>query len=97
MLRQYSCVILIIFVLSISCDFKQTPNFVVIFADDVGYGDFHTYGHPSQEKGAIDELAAEGLKFLQWYSAASVCTPSRAALLSGDCFCLILQLHIYMV
>ena len=62
---------------------KNTPNFIVIFADDVGYGDFHSYGHPSQEKGAIDDLAAEGMKFNKWYAAASVCSPSRAALLTG--------------
>ena len=62
---------------------KKSPNFVVIFADDVGYGDFQSYGHPTQEKTAVDKLAAEGLKFSQWYAAASLCSPSRAALLTG--------------
>ena len=72
-----------IFLFLLLCESKPVPNFVIIFADDVGYGDFQTYGHPIQEKGGIDELAAEGLKFSQWYAAASVCSPSRAALLTG--------------
>jgi len=76
-------IIVAILTFLLTCQCKQSPNFVVIFADDVGYGDLQTYGHPSQEKTAIDQLAVEGLKFSQWYAAASLCTPSRAALLTG--------------
>ena len=59
------------------------PNIVIIFADDLGYGDLGTYGHPTIQTPHLDRMAAEGMKFTQFYSAASVCTPSRAALLTG--------------
>ena len=59
------------------------PNLVIIFADDLGYGDLGTYGHPTIHTPNLDRMAAEGMKFTQFYSAASVCTPSRAALLTG--------------
>lgn len=62
---------------------ERPPNIVVIFADDLGYGDLGTYGHPTIRTPALDQMAEEGLKFFQFYSGASVCTPSRAALLTG--------------
>lgn len=61
----------------------SSPNVVIIFADDLGYGDLGTYGHPTIMTPNLDRMAAEGMKFTQFYSAASVCTPSRAALLTG--------------
>ena len=59
------------------------PNFVVIFCDDLGYGDLGCYGHPSIQTPNLDRMAYEGVKFTQFYAAAPVCTPSRAALLTG--------------
>ncbi len=61
----------------------QKPNFVVIFADDMGYGDLGAFGHPVFQTPNLDRLAAEGQRWTQFYVAASVCTPSRAALLTG--------------
>lgn len=61
------------------------PNIVMFVADDLGWGDLSVFGHPTQEPGAVDRMAAEGIRFTQWYSVASLCTPSRAALLTGLC------------
>ena len=52
-----------------------------------GWGDLPCYGHPSQEPGAIDRMAAGGIRFTHWYSGESLCTPSRAAMITGQCAC----------
>ena len=64
-------------------DDSQRPNFIIIFADDLGYGDLGCYGHPTIHTPNLDRMAGQGMRFTQFYSAASVCTPSRAALLTG--------------
>jgi arylsulfatase A len=61
----------------------KQPNIVVILADDLGYGDLGCYGHPTIRTPHLDRMAAEGMRFTDFYSAAEVCTPSRAALLTG--------------
>jgi arylsulfatase A-like enzyme len=61
----------------------QRPNFIIIYADDLGYADLSCYGHPTIRTPHLDRMAAEGVRFTQFYSAASVCTPSRAALMTG--------------
>lgn len=59
------------------------PNLVILFADDLGYGDLGCYGHPTIRTPNLDRMAAEGIRFTQFYSGAPVCSPSRAALLTG--------------
>ena len=59
------------------------PNIVIIFADDLGWGDLGCYGHPSIRTPYLDRMAAEGMRFTDFYSAGEVCSPSRAALLTG--------------
>ncbi|PHS12089.1 MAG: arylsulfatase [Blastopirellula sp.] len=66
---------------------KQTPNFVIIFCDDLGYGDLGCFGHPTIKTPNLDRMANEGMKLTQFYAAAPVCTPSRAALMTGRLPC----------
>ena len=61
----------------------KTPNFVVIFIDDMGYGDAGCYGATGYQTPNIDKLAAGGMRFTNFYSAQPVCSASRAALLTG--------------
>lgn len=61
------------------------PNFIIIFADDQGYQDLGCFGSPNIKTPNIDRLAAEGMRFTDFYSAYCVCSASRASLLTG-CF-----------
>ena len=62
---------------------ERPPNFVIIFVDDVGYGDLGSYGHPTIRTPNLDRMAAEGQRWTSFYAQASVCSPSRATLLTG--------------
>jgi arylsulfatase A len=62
---------------------NQPPNIVILYADDIGYGDLGCYGHPTIRTPQLDKMAAEGMRFTQFYSMSPVCSPSRAALLTG--------------
>lgn len=62
---------------------ERPPNVVVLFADDLGYGDLGCFGNPTIRTPELDRMAVEGMKLTQFYSAAPVCTPSRAALMTG--------------
>lgn len=61
----------------------KSYNFIILFADDLGYGDLSTFGHPTIRTPNLDRMASEGQKWTNFYVGASVCTPSRAALLTG--------------
>jgi arylsulfatase A-like enzyme len=66
-----------------SSEAADKPNIIIILADDLGYGDLGCYGHPTIKTPNLDRMAAEGLRFTDFYAGQSLCTPSRAALLTG--------------
>ena len=59
------------------------PNFIVIYADDLGYGDLSCYGAKNQKTPRLDRLAAEGVRFTNFYVPTPYCAPSRSSLLTG--------------
>jgi arylsulfatase A len=59
------------------------PNFIVFFCDDLGYGDLGCYGSKTHRTPNLNRMAAEGMRFTDFYAAAPWCSPSRAALLTG--------------
>lgn len=71
----------------------RPPNIILILCDNLGYGDVGCYGSAKHRTPNIDRMAAEGMRFTDLYSASGVCTPSRAALLTG-CYPRRLGLHI---
>ncbi len=56
---------------------QRKPNVIILLADDLGYGDLSSYGHPSSHTPVLDRMAAEGLKFTDYYTASPICSPAR--------------------
>src|SRR5687767_6830023 len=63
---------------------QDRPNVILIYADDLGYGDVSAYGARRLKTPNVDRLAREGLRFTDAHSPAATCTPSRYALLTGE-------------
>jgi len=63
---------------------QTRPNIIFIQADDLGYGDLSCYGQRKFKTPNIDRLAAEGMRFTQYYAGSTVCAPSRSALMTGQ-------------
>ncbi|MBL8231190.1 MAG: arylsulfatase [Bryobacterales bacterium] len=70
-------------VLSASAQTTARPNILFVLADDLGYGDLGCYGQKRIQTPNIDRLAADGIRFTQAYSGATVCAPSRCCLMTG--------------
>lgn len=62
---------------------QASPNIVILFADDLGYRDLSCYGSLQVKTPVLDKLASEGIRFTDFYAGSAVCSPSRAALLTG--------------
>ncbi|MDP5052403.1 MAG: sulfatase-like hydrolase/transferase, partial [Congregibacter sp.] len=62
---------------------SRRPNVLIVYVDDLGYGDTGAYGHSIAQTPHIDRLASEGLRFTQFYAPSALCSPSRAGLLTG--------------
>ncbi|WP_114749663.1 sulfatase family protein [Pleomorphovibrio marinus] len=87
-MQQFKIIIFLFLFTSLffSCksEVKETqPNIVVILCGDLGYGDLSAYGHPIIQTPNLDKLAEDGIKFTSFYSAAPVCSPARAGMLTG--------------
>ncbi|MEM6885558.1 MAG: arylsulfatase [Verrucomicrobiota bacterium] len=63
---------------------NEKPNIIIIYGDDIGFGDFSCYGGTGVDTANVDTLAAEGIRFLSGYASAATCTPSRYSLLTGE-------------
>ncbi|NNC87380.1 MAG: sulfatase-like hydrolase/transferase [Akkermansiaceae bacterium] len=74
----------LIFLLAASCACAKKPNIVVVFIDDMGWGDFSCFGNTTAETDHIDRLAEEGLRFHHFYVNSPICSPSRTALTTGQ-------------
>jgi len=78
--------LLLLLLLTAACAAPQptrSPNVVLVMVDDLGFQDLGCYGHPAIRTPALDDLAARGVRLTDFHAGATVCTPSRMALLSG--------------
>ena len=83
MLRLLTCLTLALLFVSHASAADRPPNVVIIFTDDQGYGDLSCYGNPTIHTPHLDAMANQGMKLSNFYVASPVCSPSRAALLTG--------------
>ncbi len=72
-----------LFLLCLPCPAQDRPNILLILADDLGWADLGCYGSPLKNTPALDKLAAEGVRFTHACSAQPICSPARAALMTG--------------
>lgn len=82
-MRHIPIIFLFMLVLSAFAQASSKPNFVIIFTDDQGYADLGCFGGDHVKTPRIDQMAEEGAKLTNFYVAGNVCTPSRAALMTG--------------
>lgn len=81
--RSRRLLLLPLFLLPLGVAAQQRPNFVVIFADDLGYGDLSSYGAKAHKTPNLDQMAQEGIRLTNFYVSVPFCGPSRATLLTG--------------
>ena len=84
MKTNFLLLILISFLLSCTSQNINPPNIILIMADDLGYSDISCFGSEFIETPALDKMAAEGVRFTDYHSNGAVCTPTRAALMTGN-------------
>ncbi|MGF1581252.1 MAG: sulfatase-like hydrolase/transferase [Gemmataceae bacterium] len=72
---------------------SKKPNFILVFCDDIGYGDLGCFGSKKHRTPNIDKMAREGMRFTSFYSTSGVCTPSRSSLMTG-CYPRRVNMHV---
>lgn len=83
-MRIFLSILALVTLHPVFADEAQRPNIVFILADDLGINDLHCYGRHEHNTPHLDQLAKEGMRFTSAYSAQSVCSPTRAAILTGQ-------------
>ena len=76
-------IILYVSILITACQNELPPNIILIMADDQGWGDVGYNGHPNLKTPHLDAMAQNGAVFNRFYSAGSVCSPTRASVMTG--------------
>jgi arylsulfatase A-like enzyme len=82
-LRAWCVFVAFCFCAAVTQAASRPPNIIIILADDLGYGDLGCYGSPNIDTPNLDRMAAEGMRFTDFYVCAPVCTPSRTGLITG--------------
>ena len=85
MIRRLFVFISVLIFIGLAAPAAEQPNIVLILADDLGINDLSCYGRKEQPTPNLDALAAQGMRFTSAYCAQPICSPSRAALLTGKC------------
>ena len=85
LLRLLAVSTLLLCALTPRCLAESRPNIILVFADDLGVNDLGCYGRKDQHTPNLDRLATEGMRFTCAYTAQPICSPSRAALMTGKC------------
>ncbi len=80
----YTCGLLLSVVLASHAQNRQKPNVIIIFIDDMGYGDLSCYGNNQIQTTHMDALAKQGTRFTQFYVNSPVCSPSRVSMMTGQ-------------
>lgn len=83
-MRYILLLVAVVLLSSVSATAADRPNFIFIFADDLGWGDLGAYGHPHLKTPNLDEMASEGVLLTNFYVANPVCSPSRTAVMTGQ-------------
>ena len=83
MCRNIFLLFFVFFSLALSAQKNSRPNIIYIMADDLGYADLSCYGRKDYQTPHLDKLCSQGVKFMNAYAAAPVCTPTRAAFFTG--------------
>ncbi|MFN9721113.1 MAG: sulfatase-like hydrolase/transferase, partial [Planctomycetota bacterium] len=85
---NFAATFLIVFAGSIAVNAQELPNIVIVYADDLGYGDLSSYNPKSAyQTPRLDQMAADGIRFVDAHSPCTICSPSRYGLLSGQLVC----------